>query len=128
MATKETKKQCKLCLLLIFILLIGTFLRFYNHSNDGLWVDELLTFEYSRGNLKDTMHYLNNDHSYPPLYFLITKIPMQLFGYTEFAVRFSSILFGILSIYVFYLIGSILFGSRTGLLAALLLSTSAFHI
>ncbi|MDD5430888.1 MAG: glycosyltransferase family 39 protein [Candidatus Pacebacteria bacterium] len=57
-------------------------------------------------------------HDAPPLVFWIQNISMNIFGESNFGFRISSALFGIASVYLIYLIGSLLFSKRAGLLAA----------
>jgi 4-amino-4-deoxy-L-arabinose transferase-like glycosyltransferase len=69
--------------------------------------------------------------------FVDYKAPLQtylmipsvaVFGLNEFAVRLPSAIFGILAIYVVYLLTSELFNKKTGLVAAFLLAISPWHI
>ena len=62
----------------------------------------------------------------PPLFFWLVALSSFLCqGFSSFAVRFPSAFFGTLTVLLTFLIGRRLFSSRTGLISALLLATSA---
>jgi len=61
----------------------------------------------------------------PPLFFWLIAFSSYLWGgFTSFAVRFPSALFGTLTVLLTFLIGRRLYSSRTGFLAGLILATS----
>lgn len=62
-----------------------------------------------------------------PLYAFLAIPSVKIFGLTEFAVRLPNAVFGILAIAAIYLLANKLF-SRSGPIAALLLSVSPWHI
>jgi 4-amino-4-deoxy-L-arabinose transferase-like glycosyltransferase len=59
-------------------------------------------------------------------YLMIPSI--AIFGLNEFAVRLPSAIFGILAIYVIYLLTTHFFNKKIGLLAAFILAISPWHI
>lgn len=64
-----------------------------------------------------------------PLYIYLTTIPVALFGLTEFASRFISLLSGVGSVILIYFIGKKLFNStKVGLVASLFLTLSPWSI
>lgn len=83
-------------------------------------------------------------HDHPPLVFLIQNWSMKIFGETVFGFRLPSALFGILSVYLVYLLGRRMFSAHstssgrmlsdveasenTGLIAALLTAVTVNHI
>ena len=65
----------------------------------------------------------------PAGYHYVTIVPVAIFGLTEFAVRFSGALFGAFSVLAFYFLTYSIFQDRkVGLLSALLLAISPWHI
>ncbi len=64
----------------------------------------------------------------PPLYFLLLHYWVILFGYSETALRSMSLVFGIVTIPMIYIVATELFTPLTGLLSALILSLSRFHV
>jgi hypothetical protein len=62
------------------------------------------------------------------LWHCLTDVFYHIFGATQFSSRFSAILFGSLSIILIFLLTKEFFGSKAGLIAAVLLAISSFHI
>lgn len=60
----------------------------------------------------------------PPMYYWLVAGAFKLFGVGEFAARFPSALLGVSGTMLVYAAGRRLFGSRAGILAALILTTS----
>lgn len=67
-------------------------------------------------------------HDHPPLVFWVQHVFIKIFGENNFAFRLPSVLLGVLSVYLLYLIGVILFSRRAGLLAALFLGITLNHV
>ncbi len=61
----------------------------------------------------------------PPLIYWLNALSMKLFGQNEFAARLPSALCGVLTILFIYHLGRTLFGRRQGMVAALILGSSA---
>ena len=57
----------------------------------------------------------------PPLYMWSTALLFKLFGFGEFAVRFTSAFFGVMGIVFVYLFGKRLYNKTTGLISALIM-------
>src|SRR4051812_9931819 len=108
-------------------LLLGAILIFWNLGGSELthW-DEGRTGERAREILVFhdwvTIH-LNYqpDFAKPPLYYWLTALLYQSIGVNEFAARLWAALFGILGLYAVYRLGTLLFSSAVGALAAALL-------
>jgi len=68
------------------------------------------------------------DAVHPPLYYLVLRGGLALLGRTEFALRFPSVLFGILAVPLLFALARRLTGRRgVALLAASLLALSPLH-
>lgn len=63
-----------------------------------------------------------------PVFIYSAMLPVGLFGLSEFSVRLTSALFGILTVFGIGLLGRIIFGTAGGLLAALLLAVVPWHV
>ena len=63
-----------------------------------------------------------------PLYFLILRGWMSVFGYSEFALRFFSLICGVLSVALISTLGTRLFKRAVGLIAGVLLAFSAYQV
>lgn len=110
------------------ILSLGLVLRVIS-LNQSLWLDEainvLATQNFSLlGMITD---YAKADF-HPPLFFVILWIWSKIFGIGEVAVRIPSVIFGILTVYLIYLIGNKLYSKKLGLFAAFLLAVNPLHI
>ncbi len=114
-------------LILIVILAAGFFIRLWNLGEESIWIDEAHTLRVAQLPFHDVLDSVSGD-IHPPLHFLLAKITVTLFGDSEFALRFRSTIFGVLSILVTWLVARRLFGPGTALVTALLLALSPFHI
>lgn len=110
------------------ILIIGTILRAVS-LNQSLWLDEAINVLAAKNVsfLGIVTQYAVADF-HPPGWFVILWIWTKLFGYSEIAVRIPSFIFGVLTIYITYLLGQKLVSKNLGLLAALLLTINPLHI
>lgn len=116
-------------IILIIIICIGALLRFWNLGNWSFWIDEVLTILDS----KDLS--LSNSPINPIPYFatkfsayLSDKLSFLLGGSNEWKYRFIFCLAGILSIPIIYYLAQTLYNKKVGLLAALFVSLSNWHI
>src|SRR3989338_1762189 len=131
-------------IILIMILVLGSFLRVYRIDSESFWIDEAATayttqqkpFEIVVDIYKTLEHapqYNNKElgnggGGIPPFYLLVANYWTKLFGLSEFKLRLLSALFGVLSIYMIFLVGKILFDYRIGLISAFVLSINYIHI
>lgn len=115
--------------LLLLIFLLGLALRIYNLGAESIWYDEAISIAVAKLGLIDQISwsFLQNDNN-PPLYYEFMHFWVWIFGDSEFATRLPSALFGSFSIIAIYMIGKLVFNKKAGLLAALILATSIFHI
>lgn len=122
-------------LLIIPVLFLGLMLRLIS-LGQSLWLDEAIgaiaVKSYSYWGIVNIFMKADN---HPPLYYLILKFWTNIFGYSEISIRFPSIVFGIGTIYLLYLIAKEIFSSKNlagfyyfPILSALFLATSQFHI
>lgn len=109
---------------LLLILIIASFLRFYDIGTESYWYDEIASIRESDLNIEGIAQSANH----PPLYFLLLNLWIKLFGENETTLRALSAIFGIVSILLIYKIGNILFNKRVGLIASLLAALSTFYI
>jgi hypothetical protein len=63
-----------------------------------------------------------------PLYFLILRGAILLFGYSEFALRFFSLMCGVISVALLITLGTRWFNRAVGLIAGALLAFSAYQV
>jgi len=115
---------------LAFILLIAFILRFYNIDFQSLWLDEIYTM-----NMSDPSNSLMEVYRLSPindplsvLYFTLLNVFFKIFTFSSFLARLFSLIFGVLGIWVVYLLGKELRNVSTGIIASVLLTFNYFHI
>jgi len=111
--------------ILFLILAIGAFLRLYNISGKGFWYDETCSLSFTGYDWKDI---LTHRYMTRPVYFIILKLWVGLFGSGEFVARLPSVIFGIASIFFIYKVAKSLFDQNVGMLSAFIFSISPFQI
>lgn len=104
---------------LFIVLAIAFFLRLYHLGFRDFWYDEVCSFYYAQ-------HPLRNWN--PPLYWILLHFWIKVFGASEFSLRFPSLLFSLISVFLVYLLGKRLFSPRVGIYAAVFMAFSPFHI
>lgn len=115
-------------LILLLILVAGSLLRLYQLDKESLWIDEAFTASYARGSLQGLINGLYETEGAPPGHYLLLHYWIKLFGDSAYSLRFPSVIFGVASIILMYQLGAMLFSRKTGLIAALLLSTSMLQV
>ena len=115
---------------IIFILLIGIFLRFYQLDFQNAWADEVLVLKESEPGLSFREAYdiilLRDSTSF--LHVFSIHYLSFLLGHTILTARIISAIAGVLSILYIYKLGNIMFSKRVGQFAAILLTLNLFHI
>jgi uncharacterized membrane protein len=114
-------------LLLLAVTLLGGGLRVYAIGQKGLWLDEAFSIWLGWHRLPEMWGWIAQIDQHPPLYYTLLGLWMLL-GDDAATVRLLSAAAGILTIPVVYLLGQRLAGQRTGLLTALVLAVSPFHV
>src|SRR3989338_6145695 len=132
-------------LILILIILLAAFLRFWQLGENPpslTWDEAAWGYNaYSLGiDGRDEfgrflpLNYLESFGDFkPPIYAYLDIIPVKLFGLNEFAVRFPSAFFGVISVLVsYFLTKRIFYNSKSSqiyaLVTAFLLAISPWHI
>jgi asparagine N-glycosylation enzyme membrane subunit Stt3 len=115
---------------LCFLVVSGFYLRFNNLGNLSFWVDELFSLYAAIGILQHGTPVLPSGTLYTRSIFntSLIALSLKLFGISEFSARIVSVFFGTLTILLVYLMGVKVANKRVGLLAALLISFSAWEI
>lgn len=121
--------------IIVFVLIIALVLRIIS-LNQSLWLDEAIgaiaVHDYSYiGIVTD---FIKGD-THPPLYYLTLKFWTNIFGYSEVAMRMLSVLFGVATVYVVYLIARFKIQdlgfkkeNLFPILAPLLMATAPLHV
>jgi len=109
---------------LALVILLSIFLRFYNLGTESVWLDEVESIRESGLSIQG----IANSANQPPLYFLLLRGWISLFGTSEIAIRSLSAIFGVSTVIVIYITGNALINKRVGLIGAFLSSFSYFLI
>jgi 4-amino-4-deoxy-L-arabinose transferase-like glycosyltransferase len=108
------------------LLLVAAVLARIPNLNESLWYDEVC---YTSVLLKGASFKRILFHDiHPPLYPLLMKGWIALFGESEIFVRLPSLLFGLASLWVLFALTQAWFGRRVGFLATVLMAFSPVHI
>lgn len=114
--------------MVVLILVAGLILRLFK-VNQSLWLDEAINVTFVKSlNLKSLIFEYAIGDFHPPLYHVLLRGWVLLFGTSEAAVRVPSVILGLAIVYVTYLIARKLFEEKTALIAATLIATSPLHI
>jgi 4-amino-4-deoxy-L-arabinose transferase-like glycosyltransferase len=110
--------------LMLGILALAFFLRFYHLGNRPLYMDEI---DNTVATAAKPMSFILSTNKGSILYALILHFLLPL-GKTEFIARAPAAIFGVLSIWMIFLLGKTIFSRTESILAALLAATSTHFI
>ena len=108
-------------LIVLFLVLIGFGLRFL-YLDSALWYDEACSWATSTDELGIMHNLLNVDLQHTPLYFALLKIWSNVFGQSETALRSLSLIFGILTIPLSFIVSKKI--TKNGFWSALICTVS----
>jgi 4-amino-4-deoxy-L-arabinose transferase-like glycosyltransferase len=117
-------------LIILTLTVIGFYLRFNNLGSKSFWTDELITTYAAIGLLEHGTPLMPSGEAYTRalLNTYLIALSFKTFGISEFSARIVSVVFGTLIIPIAYLFGKELENKRVGIIAALLITFSAFEI
>lgn len=113
-------------IVLILLLLTAFALRLYRLDHQELWGDEAHSAYVSKLPLPSTVSPCTETN--PPLYHLLLYFWVRLAGSSVFALRFLSLVLGLLTVPLVYRLARLGFGVLVGLLGALLCAISPFQV
>lgn len=124
--TEPSHIRSRLALLFIVLCtLLAAGLRTHAATRSGLWGDECLFLAVVQSpTVPALLQFLHFHESHPPLFYLMMRGWIALFGGSDLSVLVPPVLFSIATVPVAYVIGIRVFGRRTGLIAALLTAVS----
>ena len=114
-------------LILLAILLLASFLRFYRLDAQSFWNDEGNSARIAERTLDLIVEGAAGD-IHPPGYYLLLHYWRALFGQSEFALRSLSAFCGVLTVAFTYVLGRRLLGTATGLGGAFLAALSPLAV
>ncbi len=108
---------------LTVVVVAGLVLRLWHLGAQGLWYDEWLTAQATRGDFRDLIHHIAHVEGIGPTYFVGMWGWARVFGDGEVSLRAVSLLFGVATIPATYAAARALGQRRTtGLVAALIVA------
>ena len=111
----------------VAILLLAFALRLYRLADSNIWWDEGWSVWLARQDLWSiALRTAADEH--PPLHYFLLHFWDIIVGESAFAVRFSSLALGTLTVALLFRMGRSMVNGWLGLLASLLLAISGFHI
>ena len=115
-------------LVLAGLALLAFALRAYRLDYQSLWRDEVDAVVFATRDLGAILATFTQVGENGPLFFLGLHVWIGLVGQSEFAIRFPSVIFGVLAVLTTYRLGRELIGREVALIAALLMAVSPYHI
>ncbi len=109
--------------ILASILVGAGILRLYDLEEESLWLDECFTLDYSSKPILSLVETLKKD-VHPIGYYLPQHLMVEYFGTGEISLRILSVFFGVLSVFLTYVLAKKIFSWKEGLLAAFFMSIS----
>jgi len=109
------------------IILLALALRAYRIDGQSLWYDEGVSAAMAPRDIVDITIRSGAD-IHPPLYYYLLHFWSQLTGTSELALRWLSLIFGVLTVPLAYLLGRRLFNMQVGFFAALFAAISPFLV
>jgi len=125
----EGGSRRRLFLLLILITLVGSILRICCLGRESLWNDELSSwYRSSFSSITEVITIGIIPDVHPPAYQILLYFVERSIGDSEMALRLPSVIAGILTIPMMFLLGRKLLSVSAGLFAAALLAVAPIHI
>jgi hypothetical protein len=103
-------------------------LRAYRLDAQSYWIDEGWTLYYAGLSPEQLWQTLQTTRIVPPLYHFLTLYWSGLVGNGEYAMRFISLVCGVLSVPLTYCLGRTLGGARLGTIGALLMTVAPYQV
>ena len=110
--------KTRIKILIAIILFTGLLIRLLVAWQKDFWFDEAFSFFIARNSIKDILIASAAENT-PPLYYILLHFWLKI-GKTAFFIRLSSLIFNLLSVWLVYRLGKIIYNHKTGFVAALL--------
>jgi len=119
--------SCRLLFLLAGALLLAFGLRVCQLPAQSLWYDEGVSWHMTQKTLPDLTAWTARDIQ-PPFYYYLLWSWVRLAGTSEYALRFPSVAFGLLTVSLVWALTRRLWGTRAAGLAVVLVTISPLHV
>jgi Dolichyl-phosphate-mannose-protein mannosyltransferase len=115
---------------LIILMIVGGALRVHRLGYQSLWNDEIVSWISAQGTPWHIITQRDENSNIPPLYYLVAGASLPLRGRigVEAALRAPSVLVGVLSIPLLFLVVRTWLDERVALLSAAAMTVSPFHV
>jgi mannosyltransferase len=110
------------------LMLLGVLVNLVHLGSKSILYDESATVLYARLSPLPLFRVIVGSDPNMSLYYLVLGVWVRIFGESEVAVRFPSVLFGALAVGAVYLLGCRLFGRTAGFVAGLFLALNPFMV
>ena len=110
------------------IIILALVVRVISLADHSLWYDEAFSVLFAQNDISTMVTGTVNAIEHPLLYYLSLNVWMRVAGDSVFMIRLFSVLIGVATIAVMYLLGRDWFDRRTGLVIALLTAIAPFHL
>lgn len=114
-------------LVLVGILVLASGLRVYQLGHKSFWLDEIVTVNVAAQSSGSVWTHCVSKDVHPPLYYMVVHLVVPA-GAGEAAHRFPSVVFGVLTVWVVYLVAKQVADDRVALAAAALVAVHPWHI
>jgi len=112
---------------ILLILFIALLLRLVS-VNQSLWMDEAISAVVVKNySLLEIITRFAPADTHPPLYYMMLRLWTLVFNYSEISLRFPSVIFGVLTVFIVYKIGE-RFSKKTAIYSTLLTSIAPLLI
>jgi mannosyltransferase len=104
----DQKAQKLFQILILVAIFITLVVRIYNIEQKNVWFDEVYSWKLAQESFIQVIG-LSSGDIHPPLYYIVLKIWMMVFGDSVFSIRFLSVVFSMFSLIFIYKICNLIF-------------------
>ncbi len=113
---------------LLMLMMVVYAMRTLTLTQQSMWIDEIMALYFTQGSFSETLHTIVKPEHNGPLFYLLLFTWRRLAGESDFAIRYLSLSFSILTLPIFYQWGKALIGRKAALLATWLMAFSPFTL
>jgi mannosyltransferase len=121
-----TSRSALIAFAVVGLVALQAFLSFHALAAKSIWLDEAVSVSYATDGLANLWHVVSSADPNMSLYYAGLDLWARIGGTSAFAVRSLSAVCAVLTVPVVIALGREMFGWAEGLIAGLLISTSAF--
>lgn len=113
---------------LIAILILALAVRLISLADHSLWYDEAFSVLFAQNDLETMLSGTVNAVEHPLLYYISLNFWMRVLGESVFVIRLWSVVTGVVTVFVIYLITQQLFDKQTAQVSAFITAVAPFHL